>query len=116
MPEGPECKLTVEYLNRVLKGKKIMDWVFSGGRYTENYPKGFVKFSESLPLEVCEVNCKGKFIYFNLKNNKGDIFYILHSLMMTGRWQRDYDKYCKWFLELDNNSTIWFRDTRNFAT
>ena len=116
MPEGPECKLTVEYLNKVLKGRNILDWVFSGGRYTEKYPKGFKKFHSSLPLKVLEVCCKGKFIYFILEDKKGEKHYILHSLMMTGRWQKDYDKYCKWFLELNNDQTIWFRDTRNFAT
>jgi formamidopyrimidine-DNA glycosylase len=36
--------------------------------------------------------------------------------MLTGRWQHDYDDYCKCFIELENGKTIWFRDTRGFGT
>jgi formamidopyrimidine-DNA glycosylase len=35
---------------------------------------------------------------------------------MSGRWQKSYDEYCKWFVELEDGYTIWFRDTRSFAT
>ena len=116
MPEGPECRLTVDYLNKVLRGNTITDWVFCGGRYTEEDPEGFSFFDTALPLTVNEVKCKGKFIYFLLTDTTGARHYILHSLMMTGRWQKKYDKYCKWFLELGDGKTVWFRDPRSFAT
>ena len=35
---------------------------------------------------------------------------------MTGRWQKNHDEYCKWFLDLDNGKTVWFRNPRSFAT
>jgi DNA-formamidopyrimidine glycosylase len=116
MPEGPECRLTVEFLNRVLQNKKITDWVFSGGRYTDDYPEGYDEFDAALPLTVDEVNCKGKFIYFTLSDKDRNKYYILHSLMMTGRWQKTHDDYCKWFVEVDDGQTLWFRDPRAFAT
>lgn len=116
MPEGPEIRLTVDFLNSVLQNKKITDWVFSGGRYTDEYPEGFDEFDSALPLTVKEVNCKGKFIYFTITNDDGDEYYILHSLMMTGRWQKKYDDCCKWFVEVEGGNTLWFRDPRAFAT
>jgi formamidopyrimidine-DNA glycosylase len=115
MPESAEVKLTVNYLNKFFQGKEIISWVFCGGKYTEEYPIGYEKFDLNLPLFVDKVSCKGKFIYFILKNDDNN-FYILHSLMMTGNWQKKYDEYCKWFVELKDGSTIWFRDTRSFAT
>ena len=116
MPEGPECRLTVDYLTKVLQGKTIKDWVFSGGKYTDVYPDGFQEFDIALPLVVEDVGCKGKFIYFKLVNDIGEHFYIMHSLMMTGRWQKKYDDYCKWFVELDTGITLWFRDPRGFGS
>lgn len=116
MPEGPECRLTVDYLNKALCGKKVLDWVFCGGGYTEEDPDGFREFDDALPLSVKDVSCKGKFIYFTLVDDKGVEYYILHSLMMTGRWQKTYDEYCKWFLELEGDKTIWFRSPRSLST
>ena len=115
MSEGPECKLTVDYLNKSLKGRTILDWVFCRGRYTEDDPEGFYEFDTELPLLVKDIACKGKFIYFTLIDKNEEVYYIFHSLI-TGRWQKKYDKYCKWFLELDNGETIWFRDSRSFST
>ena len=116
MPEGPECRLTVDYLIKVLQGRTIKDWIFSGGKYTDSSPEGFQEFDMALPLTVTEVSCKGKFIYFKLVNNSGNNFYIMHSLMMTGRWQKKYDEYCKWFVELDTGTTLWFSDSRGFGS
>ena len=93
MPEGPECKLTVEY---ILIGNAITKWIFCYGKYTDDYPYGYSDFSMKLPLVVKEVKCKGKFIYFIFMDN----YYILHSMMMTGKWTQKYDIHCKWYLEV----------------
>ena len=69
MPEGPECKLTVEYVSTILTGNTITNWIFCGGKYTDDYPSGYKDFSIKLPLVVKEVKCKGKFIYFIFKDN-----------------------------------------------
>jgi DNA-formamidopyrimidine glycosylase len=108
-------KLTTEYLKSKLENKVISDWVFLPGQYSEKYPEGFKDFEESLPLIVENVQCKGKFIYFTVFNEEG-YFYILHSLRMTGRWQENKDKYCRWYLELGDGEIVWFRNPRCFAT
>lgn len=116
MPESAEVKLTTEYLKSKLENKIITDWVFcEGGQYEEKEPKGFNEFEEHLPLIVENVQCKGKFIYFTVFNENG-YFYILHSLRMTGRWQEQDDKYCRWYIELDGKENLWFRNPRCFAT
>lgn len=127
MPEVPEVKLTVDFLNRSCQGKYLIKWNFTDGKYTEDYPEGYINFYANLPLYVSSVKNKGKFIYFNLESeNKQNLnFYVLHSLRMTGRWQIEYDEYCKWYIEIVDDplnysendiKTIWFRDPRSFAT
>lgn len=115
MPESAECRLTTDFLNDILEGRCISKWGFVGGKYVDEQPEGFDEFEDALPLMVEEVNCKGKFIYFVFHNEEHS-FYILHSLMMTGRWQKEYDEQCKWYIELDNDQTIWFRNPRSLAT
>lgn len=115
MPEGPECRSTIDYLNKNLQGKLVTEWVFCGGSFPDNYPEGYTEFNDALPLKLKEVNCKGKFIYFIFTDADKE-YYILHSLMMTGRWQKSYNDYAKWYLETDNGKTMWFCDPRSFAT
>ena len=83
--------------------------------YTDNYSGGYECFDAFLPAKVDQVSCKGKFIYFTISKND-EKYYVFHSLMLTGRWQNEHDEYCKCFIELDDNKTIWFRDTRGFGT
>ena len=105
MSEGPEYRLTVDFLRKKMVGKKIISFIFCGSSYTDKYPEGYEIFDKSLPLKVLSIDCKGKIILFTFKKN-----YILHSMMKSGNWQKNYDDYCKWFIELDDNTTIWFRD------
>jgi formamidopyrimidine-DNA glycosylase len=71
----------------VLENRIVNEWVFcDGGKYQDKKPNGFKEFEKQLPVIVENVECKGKFIYFTVFNEKG-YFYILHSLRMTGRWK-----------------------------
>ena len=115
MPESAEVKLTAEYLHSKLYNRIIKEWVFTGGQYEINNPDGFEEFEEMMPFLVESVKCKGKLIYITLYNQEG-YFYILHSLRMTGRWQEYEDKYCRWIIELNNGSKLWFRNPRCLAT
>jgi formamidopyrimidine-DNA glycosylase len=114
MPEGPEVRLTVDFLNKALCNKTITKWNFCGGKYTEIPPEGYKEFDSLLPAKIEEIKCKGKFIYFLLNSKKGKS-YIFHSLMLTGSWRHNYDNYCKAFIEIDTGKCIWFRDTRGFG-
>jgi len=89
--------------------------MFSSGEYTENYPSGYDDFDKSLPLTVKEVNCKGTSLYFILSDKKDVEYYAFISMGITSRWQNNYDKYCKWFIEIENNVTLWFREPCSFS-
>jgi DNA-formamidopyrimidine glycosylase len=115
MPESAEVKLTTEFLNKTLSNRIITKWEFISGQYHSLDPEGFDEFYDSLPLLVEEVSCKGKFIYIKCFN-EFKRFYILHSLRLTGSWRNTQDAYSRWYIELDNNQKVWFRDTRCLAT
>ena len=115
MPESAEVKLTTEYLKYKLYNKFIFDWIFlKDSQYGDKYPKGFEEFKSRLPFIIENVQCKGKFIYFTLFNEHG-YFYILHSLRMTGKWQDYRDKYCRWYIESEDEK-LWFSNSRCLAT
>lgn len=115
MPEGPEVKLTTEYLSSVLENQIITRWVFLPGQYIKTPPAGFEDFEVHLPMIIEDVKCKGKMIYFSCFNEFNQ-FFILHSMRMTGSWVDEEDEYCRWYIELDNGKKIWFRDPRCLAT
>lgn len=115
IPESSEVKLTTEFLNDYLENTFITNWNFIGGKYAEESPEGFEEFFSELPMMVEGVFCKGKFIYFVLFNDTG-YFYIMHSLRMTGRWQKMSDYYCTCYVDIDDKPPLWFRNPRGLAT
>ena len=116
MPEISEIKLTTDFLNSSLKDKKIINWLFIGGKYPDEYPDGYEDFYKNLPLKIEEVNSKGNFIYFKLSSViNGKKWYMLNSLL-SGRWQKMYDLDCKWFIDIDDGQTLWFRDIKSLST
>ena len=88
MPEGPEVKKTTDFLKGYI-GKYLAGVTLKSGRYLKKKEiPGWILNQK--PAKLTNVNCKGKFIYFTLVNNDSKI-YVLHSLMMTGRWQNNYE-------------------------
>ena len=92
MPESAEVKLTTEYLKDTLENRIINEWVFCDGS----------KYQDKKQTD-------------SVFNEKG-YFYILHSLRMTGRWQDYEDDYCRWYIDLNDNDPVWFRNPRSLAT
>ena len=112
MPEGPEVRILVDQLNKVLKNKTLNEFVIKSGRYTKKLPDGYNKFVENLPLKIEEVKCKGKFIYFIMENN----FYIFNTLGMTGGWKNKVSEKYDHIHFITNSITLYFNDYRNFGT
>jgi len=115
MPESAEIRLTTDYLNCKLKNKMIIDWKMLNGQYNDHNPKGYDNFYNNLPLLIESVKCKGKFIYFTLINEHTKI-YILHHMRLTGKWQDKKDPFCRWYIELENNEKIWFKNVKCLST
>lgn len=111
MPEGPEVKSLVDWLNTKIKNKKLNKLIINNGRYKRQSIKNLNKII--FPLNVESVNCKGKFIYILFKNSD---YVMYNTLGMTGWWfDSKYDKHDNIELKLNNNS-IYFNDFRNFGT
>ena len=114
MPEGPEVKRNVDYLNSVLQGTRILDVQINSGRYVKHGPfKGYdLLDNELFPLIVEEVCCKGKFIYF--KFNTGSSLWS--TLGMSGMWQRKKNKHTRVTLTNHKGQSVHSNDVRNFVT
>ena len=114
MPEGPEVKRNVDYLNSVLQGTRILDVQINSGRYVKHGPfKGYDLLEMQLfPLIVDEVCCKGKFIYFKFNSGAS----LWSTLGMSGMWQRKKSKHTRVTLTNHKGQNVYFNDVRNFGT
>ena len=112
MPEGPEVKRNVDYLNSVLQGTRILDVQINSGRYVKHGPfKGYDVINDDM-LVVDEVCCKGKFIYFKFNSGAS----LWSTLGMSGMWQRKKSKHTRVTLVNHKGQDVYFNDVRNFGT
>ena len=114
MPEGPEVKKAVDFLNKELKNKEIIEINFLEGRYKEKIPENFEKLT--FPLKFESINCKGKFIWFELSSdldsNKNSEFTFWHTFGLSGYWKKNidsskYPKYSKIEFKTIDSSLIY---------
>lgn len=115
MPEVAEIALTAEILNKYLKNKSILAFDFIGGRYTKKDPVGYQDFLDNLPLQIKKIDSKGKFLWFELVNNKKQNWYIFNTFGLTGMWSLEEPKYTKAIVSYDSG-VVYFSDVRNFGT
>lgn len=112
MPEGPEVKIITEQLNDKISNKKLLKVEILGGRYQKNGPpENYEDFVKNLPLQISQVNCKGKFIWFSLEKD----WSIWNTLSMSGGWSMTPAKHSDVKFVFDDFS-IWFTDQRHFGT
>ena len=113
MPEGPEVRIVTDSLERALRGRAITQITYLYGRYTKHGPPdGHNEISLVLPQDVSVVSCKGKFIYIQLAND----WTIWNTLGMTGSWSSVQQKHSRAQIRLDDGSSVFFNDIRNFGT
>ena len=118
MPEGPEVKITTDFL-KSYAGKQFHTMSILSGRYSK---KGDVPGLEevSLPAKIADVNCKGKFIYFTLSYKVNETcekyFYLFNTLGMTGMWTDKKTKHSRFCFFFDDESALYFNDIRSFGT
>lgn len=112
MPEGPEVRITTDYLSKFINMSLISVSILSG-RYTK---KDIVGLKESdFPATIKDVNCKGKFIYFTLTSNDMD-YYLFSTLGMSGLWSDKKTKHSRFAFNLAEENKLYFNDIRNFGT
>lgn len=111
MPEGPEVKVITTELNQHLENSILKEFVVLGGRFIKTPIENIDTFQSNLPLKINSVNCKGKFIWFDLENN----WSIWNTLGMSGGWKQIKEKHSHIKITTDNLD-LWFTDTRRFGT
>ena len=108
MPEGPEVKLYVDKLNKLYSNETIESVNILSGRYLK---KPIDNLSSLSGQKVLSVNCKGKFIWFELQRN-----IIFNTLGMTGSWSRVNKTHSRIKITFSNGDHVYFNDIRNFGT
>lgn len=111
MPEGPEVRIIVKQLNQILGKSTLANIEIHSGRYSKKAPDGYLDFSSQLPLQLQEVKCKGKFIWFELSND----WYIFNTLGMSGGWKVNKEKHSHLTFNF-SEKIVYYTDMRNFGT
>jgi len=138
MPEVIEVKKYADFLLKTMKNKKLLKLNILNGRYKKHGPfPGYEKIVALLPLQIVDIQSKGKFMYILFENNwmlfvtlgltggwvskKNNIFYFPLAAEYIG--SKDVDKYKKNALNhlnvefiLDGTTTIYFYDMLSFGT
>lgn len=109
MPEGPEVLSIVKYLNKNLKNSQLKEIKVHSGRYKRKKIENLSKLP--LPIKIKSVNCKGKFIWFELGND----WTIWNTLGLTGDWLDAEEKHNHVEL-VTSKGSYYFNDPRNFGT
>jgi formamidopyrimidine-DNA glycosylase len=118
MPEVCEVALTGEILEKYLKGKVLTDIEFVSGRYGpgRTKPVGFEEVHKLLPMKVVKVDTRGKFLWFDLVNDKDQHLYVWNTFGLTGMWSLYEPKFWRATFTFEKGLTAYFSDMRNFGT
>lgn len=113
MPEGPEVRITTDFLKTYI-GKSLTNFGILSGRYSK---KGCIDNDviAKLPATIKDINCKGKFIYFEIESDQGN-YYLFNTLGMTGNWGSKLTNHSRCVFLINDVETLYFNDIRNFGT
>lgn len=123
MPEGPEVKNTTDRLNVSTK----LHWItniytnLTSNKNIDNLSNIIEIINKKGGIRILSVQCKGKFIYFELDDN----WYIFNTLGMSGMWMLATDSnyiepsYKRITLQLEDSAGkvkyLFFSDKRSFG-
>lgn len=113
MPEGPEIKKAVDFLNsKFEESNRILSFEFLDGRYLKKKePDNWS--SLSFPLDINKANCKGKFIYISTQNPEVSLWI---TFGLSGYWSSNKGKYCKFKVTLENKKKLYYNDKLGYGT
>jgi len=115
MPEGPEVRRQTTKLQIDCTGAAIIDMTILSGRYIRQDQadtSGLSFFQRKCPHHILSVDCKGKFIYFELEDGTC----LFSTLGMSGNWTNKPDKYSRIKFRLHTDDLLYYNDQRNFGT
>lgn len=126
MPEGPEVRRLVDNLQEIIPCR-LGNIEAISGRYTKTPIVGLEDCLSHHHISsmggIHEINCKGKFIYWEIPV-VGDIWYLFCTLGMTGTYKTEPNKYARIKFTFNNydvgkyigESYLYYCDMRNFGT
>jgi formamidopyrimidine-DNA glycosylase len=128
MPEGPELKLSRDYLRTILLGKKIINaFPLPTGRYSQDKPSGHDEFITALqklgPATVLSIDTRGKFMYWSLLfENDTETWSLWTTYGMSGQWMKQQNKHAAYGIYFNDSGNadlfneMYFVDPRHFGT
>lgn len=114
MPEICEIVLIAQYLTTKIINDVITDIEISSGKYTHKQLDG-LNFLKNNKNTIISINTKGKFLWFELRNENNEILYIMNWFGLTGEWSFKPGNNDRIILHLTNNEKLYFSDPRNFG-
>ncbi|MBW6441014.1 bifunctional DNA-formamidopyrimidine glycosylase/DNA-(apurinic or apyrimidinic site) lyase [Patescibacteria group bacterium] len=115
MPELPEVETIRRDLEKKIIGKKIIDINVIQKKSLKNSSTEFTKNLKNNSIK--SISRKGKLLIFEIKEKKK---YLLVHLRMTGQLlyfqaKKEADKNTRIIITFENNSKLFFNDTRRFG-
>ncbi len=109
MPEGPECTIIANSLNKLCQGKKITAIEILPGRFQKT---PIANLNSILDTKILEISNKGKFIYWKFENS----FNLFSTLGMSGGYSTAESTHQRIRFTLDKLLLIVYTDVRQFGT
>lgn len=109
MPEGPECTIIANSLNKLAQGRKLTNIEILSGRYQKT---PITNLDLILNANIVEISNKGKFIYWKFDNS----YNLFSTLGMSGGYSTAKTTHERIRFTLDNSLEIVYTDVRNFGT
>jgi DNA-formamidopyrimidine glycosylase len=119
MPEGPEVRTFADWLHQELVGTTLQRIDYNDlSRYAKKTGlEHSTTLNELCPLEIIDIDARGKKILFCLeKKETGALYFLVSSPMMEGKWTWQVGKHSGLWLELTDERKIYFDDARHFGT
>lgn len=124
MPEICEVVLTSQYLFTKLKNRYITGINVIAGKYTHTPLQGKELIDKHKPLKIVNIDSKGKFMWFQLKDPQQKDIYILNNFGLTGEWSFHKSKSDRIIFDIETHPNdpnknkkykLYFADARNFG-
>ncbi len=113
MPEVAEVRRIVDQMSEVILNQTLESIQILSGRYLKSKPENYIDFTNALQMRITNLNCKGKFIYFETDS----VWNIWNTLGLTGGWTKDSEnEHNRLKFNFANIDPVYFYDIRNFGT
>ena len=121
MPEVVEVNLTAQFLDYKLKGNLLLDITILKGRYKRHPLHGLIAFKNNKPFKINKIDSKGKFMWFELINDKGVECFLLNRFGLSGEWNFEEKIHSGVMLTIKKQNKnkiikLYFTDPRNFGS